>query len=74
MALKGTTSSALSLGGGGAGLGLALGNGHAYAATATILGLSLVKAALVAAGGVLLVVGVKKLMASNSKKPKTART
>lgn len=72
MALKGTTSSALSLGGGG--LGLALGNGHAYAATATILGLSLVKVALVVAGGVLLVVGVKKLMASNSKKPKTAQT
>lgn len=72
MALKGTTSSALSLGGGG--LGLALGNGHAYAATGTILGLSLVKVALVVAGGVLLVVGVKKLMAPNSKKPKTART
>lgn len=72
MALKETTGSALSLGGGR--LGLALGNGHAYAATATILGLSLVKAALVVAGGVLLVVGVKKLMASNSKKPKTAQT
>ncbi|MBA7623742.1 hypothetical protein ES703_31141 [subsurface metagenome] len=72
MALKGTTGSALSLGGGG--LGLASGNGHAYAATATILGLSLVKVALVVAGGVLLVVGVKKLMASNSKKPKTAQT
>lgn len=73
MALKGTAGSALPLGG-GAGLGLALGNGHAYAATATILGLSLVKVALVVAGGVLLVVGVKKLMASNSKNPKTART
>lgn len=72
MALKGTTSSALSLGGGG--LGLALGNGHAYAASATILGLSLAKVALIVAGGVLLVVGVKKLMASNSKKPKTAQT
>ena len=65
MSLKETTSSALPFGGG---LGLGLGNGHAYAASGAILGLSLVKVALVVTGGVLLVVGVKKLMASNSKK------
>jgi hypothetical protein len=68
MSLKETTSSALSLGGGG--LGLGLGNGHAYAATGAMLGLALAKVALVVGGGVLLVVGVKKLMASNSKKAK----
>ena len=71
MALPLKTSSTFPLCGG---LGLALGNGHAYAATATILGLSLGKVSLIVAGGVLLVVAVKKLVTLNNKKPKTAQT
>ena len=64
MALKGTTGSALSLG--SSGLGLALGNGHAYAATGSVLGLSL-GMMLAVVGGVLVAVGLKKLMTPNNK-------
>jgi len=51
----------------GTGLGLGLGNGHAYAAGSTLLG-SIGTVVLVAAGAVLVVVGIKKLVKSKKKK------
>ena len=46
--------------------GLGLGHGHAYAATG-ILGVSIGSALLITAGAALVVLGLKKLWASNKK-------
>jgi hypothetical protein len=68
MGLNLKTGSAL---GAGSGLGLGLGNGHGYAAAGSILGLSIGTLALALGGTILLVLGIKKLVNSSEKKPKT---
>jgi hypothetical protein len=70
MGLNLKTGSALGTGGG---LGLGLGNGHAYAATGSILGMSLGTLALAVGGTILLIVGIRKLVNSNEKKPETEK-